>query len=137
MIHGIFYFVSDSSEVIKLLFFFSFSSPFFSNLHISTILIIFLNRLDSLLLKLWYDIMIFIFRKFSRFPDFFRIFPDFLQIFRFRQFWSYSLTDWIVYFSKMIWWFSFSGNFPGFRIFSGYFRISFESSDFDDFDHIS
>ena len=55
-LYSIFYFVSDSSEVLKLLFFFSFSSPFFLNRQISGILMIFLSRIDGLLLK--YEMMI-------------------------------------------------------------------------------
>ena len=56
------------------------------------------------------------------------------QIFIFLLFWSHFLIEWLVYFSNTIWWFLFSGNLSCFRIF---FRISFKSSDFSNFDHIS
>ena len=77
-----FYFVSDSSEVIDLLSFFSHSSPFFSNLQNSAILLIFLYRTDGSLLK--YDMMILLFWNLSGFrifSGFFKFLPDFFKIF--------------------------------------------------------
>ena len=102
-LYNSFYFVSDSSEVINLLFF-PFSSPFFSNLQISAILMIFLSRMDDgLLLK--YDMMILYSRNLSgfRFFRFFRISWN-LQIFYF--FYSF-FTDLIICISnRVVCWFS-------------------------------
>ena len=70
-LYNSFYFVSDSSEVINLLFF-PFSSPFFSNLQISAILMIFLSRMDGLLLK--YDMVILYSENLSGF----RFFPRYV-----------------------------------------------------------
>ena len=78
-----------------------------SNLQISTVLTIFLDRLDGLLLK--WDIIIFFFgissgfQIFLNFSGFFRIFPDFSGFFRifpdfsefFRTFDLFDLFDWL------------------------------------------
>ena len=64
---------------------------------------------------------------------------DSSQIFIYKRFWPYFFTEWMVYFSKMIWWIYFPEIHPVsefFRIFpdfSGFFRIFrifFKSSNF-------
>ena len=90
----LFYFVSDSSEVIDFLFFFHIHHP------------------SS-------------------------------QIFRFQQFCLYFLTELMVYFLNMIWWFHFPEIFPdfpdfsGFPGFPGFSRISRIFPDFPDFFNFS
>ena len=78
--HFDFYFVSDSSEVINLLFFF----------HMILLKSSYISGFDHICSQngwftsnLWWNDG-FLFRKFIRFPNFFpRIFSDFHQIFRF------------------------------------------------------
>ena len=111
-----FYFVSDSSEVIKLLFFFHFhqSSPFFSNFQIFAILIIFLDRMDGLLLK--YDMKIFIFFIFRKF-QISAIFPSNIQILAILTIFLTQKDGLLLKYDMRI---LFSGNFSGFGIFSGF-----------------
>ena len=77
----LFYFVSDSSEVMNLLFFFT---RFFSNFHIPAVLTIFLHRKDDLLLK--YDMMIFHPGNYPVSGYFYRIFLDFFKSSNFESF---------------------------------------------------
>ena len=124
-------------------------SGFSSNLQISS-----QNRWITS--HIWYN---YPFRKFNLFfflPGFFRIFPDFRQIFTFLHrmydlLLTYDMmisfsgyfsgffqifikssgffTEWVVYFSCMVWWFCFSKIYLVFRIFSGFFQIFNKSSD--------
>ena len=101
---------------------FSWRHLHFSNLQISTVLTIFLNRFDGTS-QMRYDNLLF--RKFIRFPDFFRIFPDFLQILRFLQLWPYFLTKLMVYFTHLIWYLFFRNiiQFPEYHPVTRFFRI--------------
>ena len=133
-----------SSQVIKSFFFLGFfclifSWGHFSNLQISKILTIFLDRFNDLLLK--WDAIIFS----SWVSSCFRIFSDFLQILIFLQFWPYFFTQLMVYFSYMIWYDNilfrnfirfpdFSKKFPDvFWIFFGFFPDFSRFSGFKNF----
>ena len=90
----------QSILVLGLSFYFVSAAPkfenLFSNFLISMIWTIFLDIMDSLLIK--YDMMILFsgfLSGFRIFPDFFRIFPDFIKS-------SDFFTKWIIYFSNII-----------------------------------
>ena len=105
-----FYFVSYSSEVIDLLFFFF--TPIFSNLHILVFLTIFLHSMYDLHLK--YDMMIFFSGNLSGFwifSGFFRIFLKFSD-----------LTISLVIMDSLLL------KFTMMTLFSKFFRIFFKSS---------
>ena len=117
-----FYFVSDSSKVINLLFFFhtfllksSFVSVFD---HISP-------QYVWITSQIWY--YNFVFRKFIRFPDIFRIFSGFFRIFLkssdFNTSYHILLENW--WYTSWIWYdyFLFQNLSGFFRIFSGLFQI--------------
>ena len=119
--------MSDSPKVIDSLFFNS--SPIFSNPQISPILLVFLDRIDVLLLK--YDMMISfsvnlsgfrIFMDFSGFPRFFQIFSV-LTIFLYRRFSLLERYDMMI---------SLPGNLSSFWIFSRFIRnfFNFQTSVF-------
>ena len=114
-----FYFVSDSSEVINLLFF-SLLPGFFSNLQISAFLTIFLDRMISLLLK--YNMIIFfsVIYPVSGFFRFFSVISGFYSNLQISSFLSIFLERMISIFLKydMILFYLLSGFF---RFFSGFY----------------
>ena len=67
---------------------------------------------------------------------FFHIHHPSSQIFRFQQFCLYFLTEWMVYFSNMIWWFYFPDFYPVSEFLLDFRDIS-KNLDFSDFDYIS
>ena len=106
-----FYFVSEAPKFKNLIFFWGFFlRGHFSNLHISSVLSIFLDRKNALIFI--YDMMILLSENLSGF----RNFPDFHQIFRF----IHRMDGLLLSYDMMI---VFSGKISGLRIFPDFHQI--------------
>ena len=124
-----FYFVRDRSEVLDLLLFTFLTLLLKSSYFMSAVSIIFLHKMDGLLLK--FDMTIFFSGNFSGVRISSGFFPDFLQILTFLQFWPVLLNWW---FTSQIWYDNLPYlnfiRFSDFPYFSVFIRISLDFLDF-------